>query len=403
MKAMNLRPGVFSIVPAKVKWLIYFATPTVVAYGYLLVFISAYLPELGLNPGSVGLLLGASGAAFVVSAIPLGVISDRKGRKPLLLLGTIALVPIPIIFALTTEMPYLLVASIIGGVSEGAFLSTWNAIIADQTTLENRNQAFSLSFIVTTIGIGLGSAFPVVFPSLQRLLALDSYLVHMGFLVLSGLLAAVTPVALWILLRGYVETSHPQMKFVGGKSMGLLLRFSAVNSLIGLGAGFIIPLIPTWLFLKFSLPDTYSGPLLALSGLTMSLAAVASPRLAREYGSVRAIVITQSLSLLFMFSLAFIPDVTLAATFYIIRSIFMNMATPVSDSFLMSIVPSEQRGLASAINTLFWRLPNSFSTVFGGLLLQAGMFDTPFFLATGFYVVSISLFFAIFRNVRPSG
>ncbi len=403
MKAMNLRPGVFSIVPAKVKWLIYFATPTVVAYGYLLVFISAYLPELGLDPGSVGLLLGASGAAFVVSAIPLGVISDKKGRKPLLLLGTIALVPIPIIFALTTEMPYLLVASIIGGVSEGAFLSTWNAIIADQTTLENRNQAFSLSFIVTTIGIGLGSAFPVVFPSLQRLLALDSYLVHMGFLVLSGLLAAVTPVALWILLRGYVETSHPQMKFVGGKSMGLLLRFSAVNSLIGLGAGFIIPLIPTWLFLKFSLPDTYSGPLLALSGLTMSLAAVASPRLAREYGSVRAIVITQSLSLLFMFSLAFIPDVTLAATFYIIRSIFMNMATPVSDSFLMSIVPSEQRGLASAINTLFWRLPNSFSTVFGGLLLQAGMFDTPFFLATGFYVVSISLFFAIFRNVRPSG
>ena len=400
---MNLRPGVFSSVPAKVKWLIYFATPTVVAYGYLLVFISAYLPELGLDPGSVGLLLGASGAAFVVSAIPLGVISDKKGRKPLLLLGTIALVPIPIIFALTTEMPYLLVASIIGGVSEGAFLSTWNAIIADQTTLENRNQAFSLSFIVTTIGIGLGSAFPVVFPSLQRLLALDSYLVHMGFLVLSGLLAAVTPVALWILLRGYVETSHPQMKFVGGKSMGLLLRFSAVNSLIGLGAGFIIPLIPTWLFLKFSLPDTYSGPLLALSGLTMSLAAVASPRLAREYGSVRAIVITQSLSLLFMFSLAFIPDVTLAATFYIIRSIFMNMATPVSDSFLMSIVPSEQRGLASAINTLFWRLPNSFSTVFGGLLLQAGMFDTPFFLATGFYVVSISLFFAIFRNVRPSG
>jgi len=403
MTPMNLRPGVFSSVPAKVKWLIYFATPTVVAYGYLLVFISAYLPELGLDPGSVGLLLGASGAAFVVSAIPLGVISDKKGRKPLLLLGTIALVPIPIIFALTTEMPYLLVASIIGGVSEGAFLSTWNAIIADQTTLENRNQAFSLSFIVTTIGIGLGSAFPVVFPSLQRLLALDSYLVHMGFLVLSGLLAAVTPVALWILLRGYVETSHPQMKFVGGKSMGLLLRFSAVNSLIGLGAGFIIPLIPTWLFLKFSLPDTYSGPLLALSGLTMSLAAVASPRLAREYGSVRAIVITQSLSLLFMFSLAFIPDVTLAATFYIIRSIFMNMATPVSDSFLMSIVPSEQRGLASAINTLFWRLPNSFSTVFGGLLLQAGMFDTPFFLATGFYVVSISLFFAIFRNVRPSG
>jgi MFS family permease len=399
---MSLRLKVFSSVPRKVRWLIYAAAPTVVAYGYLLVFISAYLPELGVNPGSVGLLLGASGAAFVVSAIPLGVVSDRRGRKPLLMMGTIALVPVAITFALTADLPSLLIASTVGGVSEGAFLSTWNAMIADQTTLENRNQAFSLSFIVSTAGVGAGSAFPMFFPALQRFLALDSHMVHIGFLVLSGLLAAATPIALWILLGGYVETIHSQVKFTGVKGMGLLLRFSALNGLIGLGGGFIIPLIPTWLFLRFSLSDTYSGPLLALSNLTMGLAAVASPRLAREYGSVTAIVITQSLSLLFMFSLAFIPDVKLAAAFYILRSIFMNMATPISDSFLMSIVPSEQRGLASAVNTLFWRLPNSISTVIGGLLLQAGMFDTPFFLATGFYVVSISLFFASFRNARPS-
>src|SRR5439155_1197683 len=91
-----------------------------------------------------------------------------------------------------------------------------------------------------------------------------------------------------------------------------------------------------------------------------------------------------------------------AAGFYLVRAALMNMSAPIADSFLMGIVPPEQRGLASAVNSIIWRLPNSITTVFGGLLMQAGNYDLPIFLATAFYAAFVSGFYAVFRNVKPT-
>ena len=177
-----------------------------------------------------------------------------------------------------------------------------------------------------------------------------------------------------------------------------LIKFSGANSLIGLGAGFIIPLIATWFFLKFGVSDRYSGPLLAVSSITIGLSGLLSPRMAKRFGIVRAIVINQGLSTVFMISLAFAGNPALAATLYIVRAALMNMSSPLSDSFLMGLVPKERRGLASAINSVVWRLPNSVTTIAGGIILASGNYALPFELATAFYVVAILLFYVFFRN-----
>ncbi|MCJ7517152.1 MAG: MFS transporter, partial [Methanomassiliicoccales archaeon] len=143
------------------------------------------------------------------------------------------------------------------------------------------------------------------------------------------------------------------------------------------------------------------GPLLAVAGITIGFATVASSALALRFGAVRAIVMTQGLSTVFMLSLAFVPTAALAGVLYLVRSTLMNMSSPLADSLLMGIVPKEQRGLASAINSLIWRLPNSVSTILGGMLLASGSYDVPFFIAAAFYIVSITLFYRIFKNVKP--
>jgi len=68
---------------------------------------------------------------------------------------------------------------------------------------------------------------------------------------------------------------------------------------------------------------------------------------------------------------------------------------------LMGIMSQDERGLASSINTVVWRIPNSITTVIGGLILATGRFDIPFYLATVFYVISITLFYTQFKSVRP--
>lgn len=393
----------FAAVPSKVKWLIYLSAPSNVAGGFFFVVVSAYLPEIGLGSEIVGLVLGISGVSMVLSAIPLGILSDRKGRKTMLILGSAAFPPILLLFAFTTNVTFLILAGLVAGVAEAAFLSTWNALIADGTPLEGRNAAFSLSFIIGTTTGGLGFAFPIFFPALQGWTGLSSFAIHRSFLFLFGLLAAVTPIALWFLLRGHVEVLRPRQARTRSRKLGLLLRFSVVNGIIGFGAGFIIPLIPTWLFLKFAVPDTYSGPLLAASSVTMGLAGFASSGLAMRYGSVRAVVMTQSLSTVFMVSLAFVPSPAIAGGLYIIRAALMNMGSPIMDSYLMSIIDPEQRGFASAVNSIIWRLPNSLSTVFGGLLLAMRLYDLPFLIAASLYASGITSFYVLFRNVKPSG
>ena len=97
------RQGFFSKIPRKLKWLIAALVFNNIAIGYLIVYLTGFFPELGVSAGVVGLLLGLEGAMVLLS-IPLGILSDRRGRKKLLLIGTF-LVPIPIIMIGLTPSP----------------------------------------------------------------------------------------------------------------------------------------------------------------------------------------------------------------------------------------------------------------------------------------------------------
>ena len=392
----------FSEIPRKVRWIIYVNAAGGLGFGYLIIFITAYYPQIGIGSGTIGLILGADGAAMVTCAIPLGIYSDRRGRKGLLLVSSAIVPPTVLVFAFTTELSWLVLAAIVAGVAEGGFLATWNAIIADQTTTEQRNAAFALSFILGNVAGGIGFALPIIFPALEAWTGLDSHAIHIAVLLVTDAFGFLVPIALIVLLRGYRETLHPREARPKAADWKPLLKFSSLNGLVGLGAGFFIPLVTTWLYLKYGVPDTWSGPLLALSNITIGLSAVVSAAMARRYGPVRAIVMATGSSTAFLLSLAFLTSPVAAAGFYLVRAALMNMSAPIADSFLMGIVPPEQRGLASAVNSIIWRLPNSITTVFGGILMEAGNYDLPIFLATAFYAAFVAGFYAVFRNVKPT-
>jgi MFS family permease len=401
--AVSKRPRLgFSEIPRKVRWIIYVNASGGLAFGYLVIFITAYYPTIGIGPGTIGLILGAEGAAMVICAVPLGLYSDRRGRKGPLLVASAVLPPVVLIFAFTTELPWLVFAGVIAGIAEGGFLATWNAIIADQTTPEQRNAAFALSFILGNVSGGIGFALPILFPTLEAWTRLDSHAIHVATLVATDAFAFLVPVALLILLRDVKETLRVREAHPKGADWKPLLKFSGLNGLIGLGAGFFIPLVTTWLYLKFGVPDTWSGPLLAVSNITIGLSAVVSAAIAKRYGPVRAIVMATGSATVVLLSLAFLTNPLLAGGFYLLRAALMNMSSPIADSFLMGIVAPEQRGLASAVNSIIWRLPNSITTVFGGILMESGHYDLPIYLATAFYAVFVVGFYTVFRNAKPS-
>jgi predicted MFS family arabinose efflux permease len=395
----------FSKVPKRVKWTIYFTVFDAIGIGYLFTIIPAYLPEQGFSSEQVGFLLAAFSLATLVCAIPLGLMSDRMGRKNVLYVGLLLFPPLFLAFALTQDLNLLIIFCMVGGVAEAAYLTAWNALIADQTTLENRNSAFALSFLFGGAFTGLGFALPLFFPYIEAITGWSSAFLHQATFVTLALLCIIPPVAMYFVFRDYHEKrpEEGEKRKTGrlAKSRDNLIKFSLTNLLIGLGAGFIISLIPTWLFLKFGVTDSFSGPLLAISSITMAFASFASARLAFRYGSIKAIVLTQGISTIFLVMIPFMIGPIWAGAVYIVRSMFMNMSAPIQDSFLMSIIDKDERGLASAINNIIWRLPNSVTTIFGGMLLSAGFYDLPFFITAACYVAGIGIFFVLFRKVQP--
>ncbi len=392
----------FASVPRGVKLLIFSQVMNNFAFGYFIIYVSAYLLEFKVGADLIGTIIGIQGIVLVLSGIPLGLLSDRRGRKWFLIVGNLLLAPIILIFAFTDDITLWLIASAIVGFAEASALSSWNAIIADQTDLSNRDATFSLSFIVSNIFLSLGNALPLFFPILEAATGLSSSVIHREALIVLGSTNFLAPLLIFALLRNYREKIVTREASRRG-SIRLLLRFSGINSLIGLGAGLIIPLIGTWLKLKFGVPDTYSGPFLAVSGITIAFSAVGSSRLSAKFGLLKSIVMTSGSSTLFMFSLAFIPSVFIAGGVYVVRAAMMNMSAPLMDSYLMGIITPDRRGLASSINAIIWRLPNSVSTIVGGFILASGRYDLPWIAASLLYATAIGLLYVNFKNIKPKG
>ena len=349
-----------------------------------------------MTPFEVGALVTVQGALAVVSSIPLGIVSDVYGRKLILIAGAFAGSFGLMVYALSTSFVFLLGASAILGFAEGATVSVWNALLADLTDSNTRNKVFSLSYVMISVASGVGLLLPGFFPFIETPLGLSSFAIHKSVLLILGLASFASPVGVTALLWNHKETHNPARKFLGLKNMGVLAKLGIVGGSIGFGAGFIIPLMGTWFLLRFNVGDSYSGPVLAISSILIGLTAFASPRLAKHYGQLNAIMITMGSSMVFMLSMAFLPEVNLAAAFYIIRTGLMNMANPLMDSFSMSIFPPEQRGLVSAVTNTIFRLPNSVSSLFGGLLLTMGLLTLPFVIASALYLVGLAAFFVFF-------
>ena len=351
---------------------------------------------VGITASQIGVLVSVQGFLAVGSAIPLGVVSDVYGRRLLLVVGSFAGCLGFMVYALTTDFTYLVAASFVLGFAEGATVSVWNALLADITTPESRNKVFSHSYVMISIASGLGLLLPGFFPFVQGPLGLSSFSIHKSFLLILGAVSFASPAGVAALLWRHRETHNPGKKFAGLKNMRVLAKLGVVGGSIGFGAGFIIPIVGTWFQLRFGVGDSYTGPVLAISSILIGLAAFGSPRLAKKYGQMNAILLSTGSSMVFMFSMAFLPDVNVASLFYIIRTGLMNMANPLMDSFSMSIFPPEQRGLVSAVSNTIFRLPNSGSTFIGGYLLGSGLLQLPFVIASGLYVVGIVAFFVFF-------
>lgn len=124
----------------------------------ILPLLPFYAEKLGAAPVTVGLLVSVYAFCQLISGPVLGQLSDRTGRKPLLLVSQVGTFAGFLLLANATTLTMVFVSRVIDGLTAGN-LSLAQAYISDVTAPKNRAKAFGIIGVAFGLGFLVGPAF----------------------------------------------------------------------------------------------------------------------------------------------------------------------------------------------------------------------------------------------------
>ncbi len=115
----------------------------VAVLGFTLVapFFPSYVMDLGASYTLLGFIISIYGAAQLAVQVPIGRLSDRMGRKKLMLLGLVTFALLPPLYVYAENAYALLFIRALGGVGAAFVWPTAMALIIDQCQAHNRGAA----------------------------------------------------------------------------------------------------------------------------------------------------------------------------------------------------------------------------------------------------------------------
>ncbi|OEF97194.1 hypothetical protein BHF68_05770 [Desulfuribacillus alkaliarsenatis] len=136
-------------------------------YGIGMPVLPFYIEQLGGGGLQLGLLIAAYGVMQLIFAPVWGSLSDRYGRKPILMVGMTGLGLGMLLFGLSHSLWMLYMAQLISGALACAMFPVAMAYISDSTSEENRSGAMGKIGAAAGLGIVIG-------PGIGGLLATNS-------------------------------------------------------------------------------------------------------------------------------------------------------------------------------------------------------------------------------------
>lgn len=172
------------------------------SYGTIIPLLYPYASRFGINPFGLSLLF-ASFSLFQFLATPvIGRLSDRYGRKPLLLISLLGTSISLALFASATSVAMLFIARIFDGIT-GGNVSVAQAMLADKVKKEDRAQAFAM------LGAAFGFGF-LVGPALGGILSV--YGLTIPFWFGSALALTATIIAALVLKESATKKNIKKQK-----------------------------------------------------------------------------------------------------------------------------------------------------------------------------------------------
>lgn len=126
-------------------------------FGIILPLLPYYVESMGAGAITIGLLSAAYSLFQLLAAPILGELSDKVGRRPVLIFSLIGTTISFFLLGVANTILVLFISRIVDGIS-GGNISTAQAYIADITSKENRTQGMGMMMAAFSLGFILGPA-----------------------------------------------------------------------------------------------------------------------------------------------------------------------------------------------------------------------------------------------------
>ena len=388
-----------------------------------------YLVALGHDPATIGLIATASALASALVAFPMSMLSDRIGRKLVLLLGGCLMLVAIVGLLSTTALPLLWLFGATYAAGQQTVGVMGSPFMAEHSAPTQRSELFSLQFAImqlTAVGAGLlGGVVAAAASGPSGAAGVGVYRIIL-LVQLAFMLAGVA--ILSRLSRDRPVRPQPTDGQQAGErpmdgrpawrrlrlgphiaDRGTFVRLLIPGLLVSLGAGQIIPFLNLFVTGKFNVDLAGISWIYALTSLGTMVAILLQPAVANRYGKVTSVVIVQGVSIPFLVVLGFSPILWTVILAMAVRNSLMNAGSPIQNAYAMERVRPEERAmLAAAMSALWsigWVVAAPYYSLLQGTLGSTTGYSVGFVTIIVLYTMATILYWAWFHGTeepRPS-
>jgi len=386
-------------------------------YGFLSIVLVLYLEKVGLKQVQIGLLLTLTLIGDTIISLWITTNADRIGRRRMLIAGAILMVFAGILFALTRNFVFLLIAATIGVISPsgyevGPFLSIEQAALSQTVPNESRTHIFAWYNLVGSFATALGAlGGGALVQGLQDsgVTPLGSYrMIVIGYAIIGFILGVLfTRLSPAVEIQAGSDSSRStsafKTRFGLHRSRKVVLKLSALFSIDAFAGGFVLQsILAYWFHVRFNVQPAILGSIFFGANILAGLSALSAAWVASKIGLIKTMVFTHIPSNILLILVPLMPNLPLAIAVLLLRFSISQMDVPTRQSYTMAVVAPDERSAAAGITGIARTTGASLSPVITGpLLANAALMNLPFFLSGGLKIVYDLLLYRSFKAIKP--
>ena len=384
------------------------------AYGLISVVLVFYLVGIGLTEAQTGLLLTLTLIGDTAISLYLTTQADRVGRRRMLIIGALLMAAAGLVFALTRNFFWLVVAGTIGVISPsgnevGPFLSIEQAALSHVVSDRARTEVFAWYTLTGSFATALGALVGGTLSQSLQKTVLSQVNGYRAVVVLYGMLGIVLAL-LFMRVSRNAEVSPSEPVAGGGlgrlfgihKSRRVVAKLSGLFAVDAFAGGFVVQSFAAyWFYLRFGVRPAALGAIFFWANILSGISALLASRLAARFGLIRTMVLTHLPSNILLLLVPLMPNVKLAVLLLLARFSISQMDVPTRQSYTIAVVSPEERSAAAGITGVARTIGASIPPVFAGLMFaNPRLINLPFFIAGTLKIVYDLLLYNAFVRVH---